>query len=158
MPHPQLPSLIRLSRKAGTATAIALACLLSGPASASPDNRAIIRDFARLFYTEKNVERAFRVHVAPKYIQHNPGIADGREAAIQALRPLFSPQSPQRFKIEHILVDGDLAAIHVLAIDGRNGAHTAVVDLYRLSKGHIVEHWDVLQPVPAHSKNAHPMF
>lgn len=150
--------MIGLSRKAGSATAIALACLLSGHASASPDNRAIVRDFARLFYTQKNVERAFRAYVAPNYIQHNPGIADGREAAVRALRPLFSPRSRQRFKIRHVLVDRDVAAIHVLAIDDRNGARTAVVDLYRLSKGHIVEHWDVLQPVPAHSKNAHPMF
>ena len=50
------------------------------PSAGSPDNRNIVTDFARLFYTERDVVRAFETHVAADYIQHNPGIADGREA------------------------------------------------------------------------------
>ena len=34
----------------------------------------------------------------------------------------------------------------------------AVADIYRLKDGKIVEHWDVLQPVPETSANPHPMF
>jgi predicted SnoaL-like aldol condensation-catalyzing enzyme len=30
--------------------------------------------------------------------------------------------------------------------------------MYRLERGKIVEHWDVIQPVPEQSQNAHPMF
>jgi hypothetical protein len=77
-----------------------------------PDIRAIITDFARLFYTERNVEAAFERHVVPDHIQHNPPGSGG----------------------------------------------LAVVGIYRLHGGKIVEHWDVLQPAPAESKNAHPMF
>jgi predicted SnoaL-like aldol condensation-catalyzing enzyme len=53
-------------------------------------NRAVVQDFARIFYTEKDVERAFQTYVVADYIQHNPGIADRRQAAIDALKPKFS--------------------------------------------------------------------
>jgi hypothetical protein len=46
-------------------------------------------DFAYIFYTEKNVTKAFNKYVATNYVQHNPNIADGRSAAITALSPLF---------------------------------------------------------------------
>ena len=125
----------------------------------APDNRVIVTRFADLFYRQKKVDEAFSTYVVPDYIQHNPGLADGREAAIAALKPLFGRED-HTFAIERILVDGDLAAIHIRVTSptpaGTHGA--AVVDLYRLANGKIVEHWDVIQLVPDKSANAHPMF
>jgi predicted SnoaL-like aldol condensation-catalyzing enzyme len=124
-----------------------------------PDNRAIVTQFADLFYRQRKVEEAFSSYVVPEYIQHNPGLADGRAPAITALTPLFA-RKDHSFAVERILVDGDLAAIHVRVTSptppGTHGA--AVVDLYRLANGKIVEHWDVIQLVPEKSANAHPMF
>ena len=120
-------------------------------------NRAIVTAFADLFYRERRVREAFEGFVADDYVQHNPGIADGREAAIVALTPLFS-RTDMQFKVKLILVDGDHAAIHLHAIAPDTPRGTAVVDLFRLQGGKIVEHWDVLQPIPPESKNPHPMF
>lgn len=142
--------------KARTAlTTLALALL--GNAPPAPDNRAIVTDFARLFYTERNVKKAFETYVVPDYIQHNPGVADGRDAAIALLTPMFS--DPKRsFEIRKILVDGDLAAIHIFAKPDPTARGAAVADFYRLKDGRIVEHWDVIQPIPETSANPHPMF
>jgi predicted SnoaL-like aldol condensation-catalyzing enzyme len=75
-------------------------------------NRALVEDFADIFYAKKNVREAFMKYVVEDYIQHNPGIADGRQAAIDVLEPKFSsPHST--FSVKRILVDGDLAAIHL---------------------------------------------
>ena len=135
--------------------------LIGAPASISakgrPDNRAIITDFARLFYTERKVSQAFETYVAPNYIQHNPGIADGRAAAVAALATMFGDPA-KRFTIEQILVDGDMAVIHIHAIP-KPGSHGAsVFDMYRMKNGKIVEHWDAIQLVPETSANPHPMF
>jgi hypothetical protein len=46
--------------------------------------------FAYLLYVKKDVKAAFYQYVATNYIQHNPNILDGRDAAIEALTPLFS--------------------------------------------------------------------
>ena len=123
----------------------------------APDNRAIVTDFARQFYTERDVRAAFETHVAPDYTQHNPGIADGRAAAVDLLEPMFS-QPGRTFTIKQILVDGDMAVIHVHAVPAPGERGASVFDMYRLEDGKIVEHWDAIQPVPETSANAHPMF
>ncbi|KHS47024.1 nuclear transport factor 2 family protein [Novosphingobium subterraneum] len=136
--------------------AIATVALLgNGPAAA--DNRRIIEDFARMFYVERDVRQAFETYVAPDYIQHNPGVPDGREAAIALLQPMFSDRN-RSFEVRRILVDGDLAAIHIFARPDPAARGAAVADFYRLKDGKIVEHWDVIQPIPEKSANAHPMF
>ena len=120
-------------------------------------NRRIVYDFAEIFYSMKEVRKAFMKYVAVDYIQHNPHIPDGRDAAIEALEQKFS--SPEaRFDIKRILVDHDLAAIHLHGQLSRDSPGGAVVDLFRLENEKIVEHWDVLQPVPVHTANKHPMF
>ena len=120
-------------------------------------NRKIVEDFASVFYGEKNVRKAFEMYVAEEYIQHNPNIPDGREAAIAALEPKFS-QPLAIFDIKRILVDGDLAAIHLHGRFSPDDAGGAVVDLFRLKDWLIVEHWDVLQAVPINCINPHSMF
>jgi predicted SnoaL-like aldol condensation-catalyzing enzyme len=124
--------------------------------SDTSSNRAIIEDFARLFYTERDVAAAFEAHVAADYIQHNPNILDGPQAAVDALRDKFTAEGA-RFEILRILVDGDHALIHIRAT--RPGAPAAsVADIYRLEDGKVVEHWDVLQSVPADAVNPRAMF
>jgi predicted SnoaL-like aldol condensation-catalyzing enzyme len=120
------------------------------------DRRALFAEFADLMYRRGDVRAAFDRYVAADYIQHNPGLADGRDAARDALAEKFGDPT---FDVEvvRMLVDGDLCALHVRA--RRNGQPVAaVVDLYRADGDRIVEHWDVLQPWPAASANDHPMF
>lgn len=125
--------------------------------SATERNRAIVLRFVELLYRQRQVRLAFETFVDHAYVQHNPTIQDGREAAIAALEPMFSnPDSS--FDIKRILVDGDLAAVHLHGRRSRDTLGGAVVDLFRLAEGKIVEHWDVLQPIPERSVNPHPMF
>lgn len=120
-------------------------------------NRKIIEDFADIFYRQKDVEKAFMKYVAEDYVQHNPNILDGREAAITALKPKFS--NPEAvFDIKRIIVDGNLAVIHVHGRMNKSQLGGAVADFYRLENGKIVEHWDVLQPVPEKAINPKAMF
>src|SRR5262245_40467165 len=120
-------------------------------------NRKIVEDFSNIFYGEKNVRKAFVKWVREDYIQHNTNIPDGRDAAIELLEPKFSSPTAS-FDIKRILVDGNLAAIHLHGRFSTNSPGGAVVDLFRLEDGKIAEHWDVLQPVPENCINPHPMF
>ena len=133
---------------------LSLALLGAAP---PPDNRAIVTEFARLFYTERDVKAAFDRYVVPDYIQHNPGIPGDRAAAVAALAPMFA-QPARVFAIQRILVDGDMAVIHIHAIPTPGSRGASVFDMYRLKNGRIVEHWDAIQTVPDQAKNAHPMF
>jgi predicted SnoaL-like aldol condensation-catalyzing enzyme len=125
-------------------------------ASAPLDRRACFAGFVDLMYRRLDVRTAFDTYVALDYVQHNPGLPDGRDAARDALSVKFTDPA---FSIEvvRMLVDGDLCVLHLRASrEGRPAA--AVVDIYRAEGDRIVEHWDVIQPWPAESANDHPMF
>src|SRR6266542_2019177 len=78
-------------------------------------------------------------------------------SAVEALTPKFDGSPDARFEVQRILVDGDLAMVHVKATRPSTPP-TAVADIYRFSAGCIVEHWDVLQSVPPNPVHDHPMF
>lgn len=122
------------------------------------DNRAAFEHFCDLFYTQKRVADAFAFLVSDHYRQHNPNVPDGPDAAIEMLTPKFDGSTESRFEIQRILVDGDLAMVHVKAVPRPGAAAAAVADIYRFEDGRIVEHWDVLQAVPVHAVHDHPMF
>lgn len=148
-----------MMKLAAAVVTVLLAGACSGPApiDKTQSNRKVMQDFARIFYDEKDVKRAFESYVVPDYIQHNPGIADGRDAAIAALAPMFST-SGSKFQVKRIVVDGDMAVVHLFGQGDPSTKGAAVADIYRLHEGMIVEHWDVLQPMPDTSANPHPMF
>ena len=142
---------------AGIALAASPAAARQRAASVTERNRATLTEFARLFYGERDVRTAFERYVVPDYIQHNPGLPDGRDAAIAALAPKFATPGSQ-FDVKRIIVDGDMGVIHLHGRAGPTGRGGAVADIYRLKDGRIVEHWDVIQPMPDTSANRHPMF
>lgn len=136
---------------------LAPAAMAGSGSTPTERNRAIMTDFADRFYTRRDVAGAFQRYVVADYIQHNPGLADGRDAAVAALAPKFATPGA-RFDVKRIIVDGDMAVIH---LHGRTSPDTpggAVADIYRLKDGKIVEHWDVIQPMPTTARNPHPMF
>ena len=127
-----------------------------GHSARTAATRAIITEFARLFYLERDVRAAFETFVAPDYIQHNPGITDGRDAAVAALVPMFADPDFHA-DLKRVLADGDYGVIHLHGYRGdqRGGA---VMDLYRVDDGKIAEHWDVIQPIPETARNDHPLL
>ena len=135
-----------------------IAIAQSGHHAGHASNREIVTRFVDLFYRQGRVREAFMTYVAPGYIQHNPVATDGRDAAIAALEPYFASQPDAVREVQRIIVDGDLAAVHVRVRQNPQDRGFAVVDILRLEHGMIVEHWDVIQAVPERSANAHPMF
>jgi predicted SnoaL-like aldol condensation-catalyzing enzyme len=92
--------------------------------------------------------------VSGPYIQHNPLFSNGLDAIVGYIKQ--AGRIP--CEVKRVAIDGDLAFVHVRYLDWA-GQETAGVDIFRFnSDGKVVEHWDVLQPVPASSNNANTMF
>jgi predicted SnoaL-like aldol condensation-catalyzing enzyme len=92
--------------------------------------------------------------VSGPYIQHNPLFPDGLEGIVGYIKQVGRIPC----EVKRIAIDGDLAFVHVRYLDWL-GQETAGVDIFRFdADDKIVEHWDVLQPVPATAKNANTMF
>ena len=94
----------------------------------------------------------------PEYHQHNPNIADGVAGAREGLGGYFRAFPELAVSRKRVVAEGDLVAVHSHYVNAPGERGQAVVDLFRVRNGKIVEHWDVLQDVPATSANDNTMF
>lgn len=120
-------------------------------------NRAVITAFADIFYRQGDIERAMMTYVVPDYIQHSPGVPNGRAAMLDMAKRFAGKPKPV-FEVKRVIVDGDIAVIQIRGQLNPQLPAEAVFDMYRLKDGKIVEHWDVRQPVPPTSANNNTMF
>lgn len=119
-------------------------------------NRAAFLDFVRLYYDEMKVREAFERYVDEHYIQHNPAVVDGREAAIAHLEGLLARPTVS-MDVRRLLVDGDYAFAHLIGRQGPEDPGHALMNVFRMENGIIMEHWDVAQPIPAETASGRGM-
>jgi predicted SnoaL-like aldol condensation-catalyzing enzyme len=144
-----------------TTAALAALALIAQPAQAKAcklSPKQVATKFMTQFYVQKDVRGAFETWVDPGYIQHNPMAATGRDAAIAFLEPFFKSNPGIRYEIKRIIADGDLVAVHAWGRFSETDRGIAVVDILRIKGCRVMEHWDVVQPVPEKSANANGMF
>lgn len=91
-------------------------------------------------------------------IAYNPMAATGRDAAVNFLEPFFATHPDIQYSIARIIADGNLVAVHFHGKLGADDRGVAVVDILRVEGCKVMEHWDVVQPVPEKSANSNGMF
>ncbi|MDP8992822.1 MAG: ester cyclase [Actinomycetota bacterium] len=121
-------------------------------------NKQVVLAYLEQALNAKQPAEAVDAYVGPRYVQHNPQVADGPEAFIEFASG-FTRQFPEmRVDVRRVVAEGDVVVTHSLLTVGPEDRGTAAVDIFRLEEGRIVEHWDVLQPVPESAANDNTMF
>jgi predicted SnoaL-like aldol condensation-catalyzing enzyme len=122
-------------------------------------NKATVVAYYTLAFNDKKPEEAVAKYGGPVYIQHNPQAADGFDAFIAFVKS-FTAQFPQlHVDIKRVIGDCNLVVTHSHITTSPTDRGQAVADFFRLNrKGKVVEHWDVIQPVPETSANDNTMF
>lgn len=131
-------------------------CRQVQPAAAKA-NCVLVVDFYDGAFNGRDIGAAEKA-IGPTYKQHNPAVPDGREALFSYLSSYVKEDSESRLRIVRVSASGDLVWLHVHATRNPSDRGTAIVDIFRVTKGRIVEHWDVMQPVPEKSANSNTMF
>jgi predicted SnoaL-like aldol condensation-catalyzing enzyme len=94
---------------------------------------------------------AFDELIAEDYVQHNPQADNG----LQAVKEFFRPLGPVDVDVYRVIADGDLVAAH----SHYKTFNMAAVDVWRFDDdGKMIEHWDVLQPIPETTASGNDMF
>ena len=87
-----------------------------------------------------------------KYLQHNSGIADGLDGLGAALKYFAENGLVLEYdKVHKVIGEGNFVLSMSEGKFGK-GEHVAYYDLFRIENGLIVEHWDIIQPIPSKSE------
>lgn len=120
-------------------------------------NRRLVRDFMQTVMIDRRFDRAERYVNTASYIQHNPLVPDGFGSVVAFFQQLDASGRPLRYvRVHNLIADGNFVLTHSEATLA--GAQTIVFDLFRVERGRIVEHWDVIQPVPPVTVNQNTAF
>ena len=142
----------------GVATLLGVAApgAWAGDSAKEEANKKLVTEFYEKVLNQKDIASIDK-YVGP-YRQHNPMAPDGAEG-LKGYIAYLKESAPQfKAEIKRVLADGDLVILHVHAVRTPGTAGNAIVDIFRLDKGKVVEHWDVVQDVPDASANANTMF
>jgi predicted SnoaL-like aldol condensation-catalyzing enzyme len=119
------------------------------------ENKMLVTNLYQEIFGDKNID-AVDNYIGDSYIQHNPNVADGKEALKAALKIWFKDAPKEKIDIRNIGADGNFVFIHTKSKMGNKTF--SVMDIFRVDGGKVVEHWDVMQEVPEKAANDHPMF
>ena len=97
-------------------------------------------------------------YVGSDYIQHNPLVADGKQAFIDYFEEMGRGYPSKNIEFVRAIAEDDLVALHTHQTWPGNEQYVTM-DFFRFDdNGKIVEHWDAIQEVPAETRNGNPMY
>jgi len=119
-------------------------------------NRKLVADFAERVLKGADYSALTEYISTESYHQHNPEAADGLDGFGAAAATWAEQGKNLVYKTIHqIVAEGDFV---LLVSEGEFGGPVAFWDLFRVRNGLIVEHWDVVAPIPARLPHDNGVF
>ena len=129
----------------------------AGTTAQEEANKKAVVEFYDKALNQKDFDAAAK-YFCQRYIQHNPNAQDGIEGFRKFIEFRREKFPAAKSEIKRALADGDMVILHVHSVREPGERGVAIIDIFRLEGGKIVEHWDVVQPIPDKAANDNGMF
>ena len=146
--------------------AVALGETLSDPIYGNPDTssdpeeaRRIVLEYMEMGQQPGRLIEAIETYVAEDFVQHCGRIPPGRQGLIDYLSQRAGVRAADNRKSElaRVIADGDMVLTHRRVTSDSDPRGTVFADLFRVRSGKVIEHWDVVQPIPEFSASGRSM-
>jgi predicted SnoaL-like aldol condensation-catalyzing enzyme len=120
--------------------------------------RQVVEAFQKLAFEEYKPVEAIMKYISPNVVEHDPTIPSTRDAIIAYMKDRDWTKGGPKSDIKRIISEGEYVVVHHHLTRKPGEIGIAAVDIFRVKDGLIIEHWDVLQPIPVDSPNKAGMF
>jgi len=120
-------------------------------------NKKTVLEFYDLIINKKDYAAA-QPYIGSYYRQHNPFVAEGPEGLAAFIAWLKTEYPEAHSEVKRVFADGDHVILHVHSMRPPHPRGRAIIEIFRLEEGKIVEHWDTIQEIPETSANDNGMF
>lgn len=134
------------------------------PLAASPDadaNKAVIVRLYDEALNGRDLDVLDEVYAA-EYVENSPSLAGGVAVLQKTFQGNFDQFPEAIWEIKRMAAEDDLVWVHAqINPTGERGNELvglALIEIYRLQDGRIVEHWEVQQPIPEPAAGGPTMF
>lgn len=109
-------------------------------------NKSRAEEFVRSILISRDAAALPRFLDGERYVQHSPNWGDGASELRRLLTTTEGPAAAVYVTLHRVLGEGSFCL--TMSEGSLGGVHSAFFDLFRLEDGRVVEHWDVVEPIP----------
>jgi predicted SnoaL-like aldol condensation-catalyzing enzyme len=111
-------------------------------------NRELVLEYIDVVFRQGRID-ALPEYIGEPFVQHNPALDNG----VDALRALLESEAAAGRAVEItgsplVVADGNFVFVGSYAGGTEDRPDAAYYDLFRVEGGKIVEHWDIVPPLP----------